>query len=162
MPRRKFQWFHYAGAVFGCAIVVAILFPVTTGHERSRGSFCLSNLKQLAMSTVLYQTDSDGRFPLEEWVDAIDPYLRNDGLLTCPEVAREGGKYGYAMNTFVLGKRSNSLDARRTLLLFETDALARNVVTNLAGRNRDRHDQKSSIVAYCDTHAKRIYKDKEP
>ena len=53
-------------------------------------------------------------------------------------------------------------DPRKEVMAFETDALAKNVVMNLAGRNRNRHREKSSHVVYADTHARRIKAREKP
>ena len=46
------------------AILAAILFPVfSQARESARKSTCLSNLKQVGLSTTMYVTDYDDTFP---------------------------------------------------------------------------------------------------
>ncbi|HIE52385.1 MAG TPA: prepilin-type N-terminal cleavage/methylation domain-containing protein, partial [Armatimonadetes bacterium] len=77
------------------AILAAILFPVfAQAREKARTASCQSNLKQLAMASLMYVQDYD-----ETWFtwtsrgrdygpavphDLIYPYTRNDQLYVCP------------------------------------------------------------------------------
>ena len=46
------------------AILAAILFPVfARARENARRTSCLSNLKQIALSSLQYIQDYDGRYP---------------------------------------------------------------------------------------------------
>lgn len=50
----------------------------------------------------------------------------------------------------------------RTVLFFETEARARNLVMNLAGRADAKHKERYSNVAYCDGSARKIEKGQQP
>jgi prepilin-type processing-associated H-X9-DG protein len=152
---------HGVVALFSIALVAAVFFPVYAGDGRTRPTQCLSNVKQLAVGLQIYLTDSDDRLPARGWLPEMEPYLKNDDMLTCPLVPH--GRYGYAMNAALMGIDANTVKApAKTPLFFETDALGRGVVANLAARNRDRHDGKGSNISYLDSHAKFILKDDEP
>ena len=46
-------------------VIAAILFPVfSRAREKARQTVCLSNLKQLGMSWLMYAEDNDESFPL--------------------------------------------------------------------------------------------------
>ena len=86
------------------AILAAILFPVfAQAKAAAKTSACLSNTKQVGLAIVQYTTDNDdtytggwyvnlwatrdstvdpaGRYT---WVDAVYPYIKSTGVLTCP------------------------------------------------------------------------------
>ena len=77
------------------AILAAILFPVfAKAREKARQTSCLSNLKQIALGTLMYAQDYDERLP-HHWVDIpgdrqlywwerIQPYIKNYQLYACP------------------------------------------------------------------------------
>jgi len=78
------------------AILAAILFPVfARAREKARQASCQSNLKQIALATLMYTQDYDewvvpnhtgaqvaGRW--HEWWTNIEPYTKNWQLLRCP------------------------------------------------------------------------------
>lgn len=77
------------------AILAGILFPVfAQARESARQTSCLSNTKQLATATLMYLQDYDETFPMSVYsprlpqvvavYDAIEPYLKNQGILVCP------------------------------------------------------------------------------
>ena len=77
------------------AILAAILFPVfAQARESARQASCLSNTKQLALGVLMYVQDYDEMFPMSIYVqppnkgfavyDAVEPYLKNTGILVCP------------------------------------------------------------------------------
>jgi len=50
------------------AILASILFPVfARARENARRASCISNLKQLGLSVMMYKQDYDGRFPKAGW-----------------------------------------------------------------------------------------------
>ena len=104
------------------AILAAILFPVfAQAREKARQTGCLSNLKQIGTSTLMYVQDYDeAMFPA--WYDAgpagnghwffrVSPYIKsgkgtdwNTGSMAnevrvCPSAPKGG--FSYAMNTHV-------------------------------------------------------------
>jgi len=75
------------------AILAAILFPVfAQAREKARQASCLSNLKQLGLSVLMYAQDSDETFPLgtpdnwnSSWPVAVQPYVKDIGVFRCPD-----------------------------------------------------------------------------
>ena len=95
------------------AILAAILFPVfAKARSKARQTACLSNVKQLAMATIMYTSDYDECWPLTRYFGTtplinvnlgpppcnvvesdsayvtpslIMPYVRNAALFACPE-----------------------------------------------------------------------------
>ncbi|MCH8979714.1 MAG: prepilin-type N-terminal cleavage/methylation domain-containing protein [Armatimonadetes bacterium] len=81
------------------AILAAIVLPVfNRAKEQAMASVCLSNFKQVSLSTMLYQTDYDDRFALSRysteinatsatdrtWVQLVLPYGREFRIFRCP------------------------------------------------------------------------------
>ncbi len=92
------------------AILAAILFPVfAKAREKARQTSCLSNMKQLALATIMYTSDYDEVLPIvpgrntDVWVNIgdppcdnreaksawmvpslVQPYVRNAGIFICP------------------------------------------------------------------------------
>ncbi len=159
MKRRRWSVPKVLLAVIGLATAFALFFPVME-PPRSLVTACLSNIKQLATAAHIYLADHDDRFPLENWSDAMMPYTKNEDMLTCTE--NSPGGYGYAMNFAVVGKVYGAPDMNMTVLFFETEARARNLVMNLAGRADAKHKERFSHVAYCDGSARKIEKGQQP
>ena len=88
------------------AILAAILFPVLSrSSEQARKIACASNMKQLALSVLMYASEYDQTLPpyslgagyqgIEgyggadgpRWADMIYPYVRNLQIYACPSAA---------------------------------------------------------------------------
>ena len=80
------------------AILAAILFPVfAQAREAARKTSCVSNLRQLNTGVQMYAQDYDEAMPLNfaqdvntaeywfTWHDFVQPYLKNWGILICPD-----------------------------------------------------------------------------
>jgi prepilin-type N-terminal cleavage/methylation domain-containing protein/prepilin-type processing-associated H-X9-DG protein len=90
------------------AILAAILFPVfAQAREKARQASCLSNMKQIGLAALSYAQDYDERTPRNwygdmgmeattapgdtpvryKWMDAIQPYVKNTQVFTCPSAS---------------------------------------------------------------------------
>ncbi|HHX41473.1 MAG TPA: DUF1559 domain-containing protein [Armatimonadetes bacterium] len=89
------------------AILAAILFPVfARARENARKSTCQSNLKQIGTGWHMYTQDYDemhvrvsvGQDQRPLWTDALEPYIKNTGVLICPSDANRvmSGQYSPA------------------------------------------------------------------
>lgn len=137
----------------------AIFIPVfRSSREVSPERKCLSQIKQLSTCMMIYIVDSDDLFPPKTWDAELKPYYKIDEILTCPEVKKQKKEWGYAMNLAVMGVDTVKIaDPSKRVMFFETDALARDVVANLAARSLTRHGKgpdAGSVVTFCDTSAK--------
>ncbi len=111
------------------AILAAILFPVfARAREKARQTSCLSNVKQLSLSVMMYIQDYDEKFmwrvgywrdtttddpPTTNWITLIEPYAKNAQIFYCPSkggVAMSGGGWpcNYEFNR-MCDIRSNQL-----------------------------------------------------
>jgi len=111
MRRRGFTLIELLVVIAIIAILAAILFPVfAKAREKARQASCQSNLKQLALSAIMYRTDYDERNlqyyrgpgnpnPVDDWVNGqpvpssvnryswgvqIMPYIKNVQVFVCP------------------------------------------------------------------------------
>src|SRR2546422_9177382 len=81
------------------AILAAILFPVfAQARDRARMSACVSNMRQIGTSLMMYVQDYDETYPYIRfhgvggqqglfaycWRNAIRPYLKNVDVMACP------------------------------------------------------------------------------
>ncbi|PQV65045.1 hypothetical protein B1R32_10252 [Abditibacterium utsteinense] len=106
------------------AILAAILFPVFgRARENARRSSCQSNLKQIGLGALQYTQDYDEKIFFSfvgsatansnstvnyKWMDAVQPYVKNEQIFNCPSDPntgtfgykfRDGQKYGsYGLN----------------------------------------------------------------
>jgi prepilin-type N-terminal cleavage/methylation domain-containing protein/prepilin-type processing-associated H-X9-DG protein len=92
------------------AILAAILFPVfARAREKARQTSCLSNMKQLGLSDMMYAQDYDeilvryadracrgGADSRTEWYEALAPYIKNSQIFVCPSLATQ--PYGLGVN----------------------------------------------------------------
>jgi prepilin-type N-terminal cleavage/methylation domain-containing protein/prepilin-type processing-associated H-X9-DG protein len=78
------------------AILASILFPVfARARENARRSSCQSNMKQIALGTLMYSQDFDEKFPIAggcggtvySWSHYTEPYIKSKQVFTCPSYA---------------------------------------------------------------------------
>lgn len=75
-------------------------------------------------------------------------------MFGCPTTFRVKPQTGFAYKLGLAAARLSSVqDPEHTVLFFETEALAHDVVANLAARC-ERHDRGGSNVVYADGHGK--------
>jgi len=162
--RGHFQrnWYIYLiAAIVSAALVVpavigaAIMFPVfAKAREKARQTACLSNIKQLSLACLMYTSDYDERFPTavdpKGFHDQIFPYVRNEGLFTCPSAPNEPG---YAFNPNLAGKSLEDIrNPGQVPMLWDAGAQPGGV-TPVPGTTGGRHNGGDN-VAYVDGHAK--------
>jgi prepilin-type N-terminal cleavage/methylation domain-containing protein/prepilin-type processing-associated H-X9-DG protein len=83
------------------AILAAILFPVfARARERARQTACLSNMKQIGTSLMMYTQDFDEMYPMRygggcpsdcnaegrqrTWKDMLNTYIKSKDVFRCP------------------------------------------------------------------------------
>lgn len=137
-----------AALIVTFAVSVYLFLPYLLG-QRGLKTQCISNMKQLSMSIHLYADAHDQRMPSSEWADATYPYSKNWELHTCDKVQEKGLKWGYAFNWAVVGVETSAVtDPSKSVLLFETDALAKGVIANLAAVGTPRHGKGITVSCF--------------
>ncbi len=141
-------------------LIVAVFDPMfSQGSHCGRDTSCLSNIKQLSVSMLIYLSDSDDRLPAKNWCTATYEYVKNPDVYNCPAIKEKKG--GYAMNKFIAGADANKLPPN-TLLLFETAKPGLNVMQEPRRMlTIGRHGIKRAI-AYLDSRAKAIKPQEQP
>jgi prepilin-type N-terminal cleavage/methylation domain-containing protein/prepilin-type processing-associated H-X9-DG protein len=98
------------------AILAAILFPVfAQARESARQANCLSNMRQIGTSTLLYAQDYDetypdqrqngklvdgvppaslmpGKAPIQNFYDELNPYIKGERIWLCPSAVQNPDK----------------------------------------------------------------------
>ena len=111
------------------AILAAILFPVfAQAREKARAISCLSNLKQIGLSTMMYAQDYDETYPFlysncdasadptkndpnYGWGGKVMPYVKSKPLFKCPDDTRAKAEISYGTNGWMgLGNFANKGD----------------------------------------------------
>lgn len=147
------------------AFLAFLLFP-SGGYPKSlaKRSACLSSVKRLSISTIIYAADFNDRFPNRDiWLDSISPYVKTQDKLICPTIfaERNAQLYGYAFS----GKLSNAKfppKPETVPLVFESINLAKNASGELSSLpNPGRHphssgERGSNNIGYADGHAKSV------
>ena len=115
--RRGFTLIELLVVIAIIAILAAILFPVfARAREKARQASCSSNLKQIALGTLMYVQDYDEKFmpPVNcptvggcfvqgcgsggtAGPDLLGPYIKNTQIWQCPSNS-EGWWTGYGWN----------------------------------------------------------------
>lgn len=148
--RRRFE----AAAVFVvCFVLSAVLYPIQPPRASAKRSYCLSNIKQIAIGTILYASDYDERLPIAKvWQDSIVEYIKNKDIFKCP-VAKS--PESYAFNSAVSGRDSTKIESPdKAVMEFEADAFAHNAHGGPEWF-ATRHIEKGNL-AYVDSHARSL------
>lgn len=99
--KRAFTLIELLVVIAIISVLAAILFPVfATAREKARQTQCLSNLKQIANSELLYMQDNDGGIHSvipggwegkagqvgepSMWMGVLQPYAKNTQIFRCP------------------------------------------------------------------------------
>lgn len=99
--RRGFTLIELLVVIAIIAILAAILFPVfAKAREAARQSSCLSNMKQIGTSVLMYVQDYDELFPGadcdglssgDDWNISCQAYMKNYNILRCPSQTPTAG-----------------------------------------------------------------------
>lgn len=131
----------------------AVIHPVIMGaSEKPRMRSCLSNVKQVGTSFLMYMQDFDERMPIAAgWNDSLQPYVKNHDIFRCPTAK---SPYGYAYNSGIQQVEEKRIKIpQNTVALFESDA---DNINAFGGPERmiptSRHEGKFTI-GFADGHA---------
>ena len=136
-------------------LVIGIFVPTACGCKvASKGTACLSNLKQQASGLLQYADDHDDRFALRDgWMDGIAPYVKPEGVFHDPELPK--GAYGYAFNA-ALSSAKAPKSPERAPMVYDSVNPVRNASDAMTSLPRPGRHGGKNTVAYADGHAKRV------
>ena len=110
-PRRAFTLVELLVIVTMIAVLIATLLPIMSqARQSARSVICKSNIKQIALGTIIYATDNEQSLPpavdtkLNFWPSYLLPWLQNENVFECP--SNVGGYFGnnmYEANGHFLG-----------------------------------------------------------
>lgn len=143
--------------VYGTSVLIDIEWNFR--HDRT-STVCVSNVKQLDLSLLLYEQDYDERFPpASTWNSAILPYNQNQQLYLCP-TEDDRSQPSYAMNRHLAQALSADIaEEDSTVSLIDMLPGANRVVGKSAYPFTARHGS-SLTVGFADGHVKRVAVDK--
>jgi type II secretory pathway pseudopilin PulG len=123
-------------------ILAAILFPVfSQAQHAAKVTTALSNAKQLSTAALMYATDWDDKlFPTEPYGTALATYLKNPAITRSPLSQRN-----FSFNEKMLGATLAQIENPQEVVMFYDGENGQLTFTN-----------KSSVVSYADTGARRI------
>ncbi|MEZ0327627.1 MAG: type II secretion system protein [Fimbriimonas sp.] len=149
--------------VLAVAAVLIILFllgsvfvPIRAGDNYRAPNACLSNLKQMAIGIAMYASDADDRLPLaKDWMDGLDPYVKNPNVSQCYAV--KPGGHGYAMNRFLAGVSEETLEKPTEMhLVYDASSLGKSITEYLPSFPLPARHGGNNNVAFADTHARAV------
>jgi len=150
------------------AILAAILFPVfAQAREAARKTSCASNMKQLTLACLMYQTDYDGKMvnggwqgwpngfgdwnnprPGLQWQWVTLPYTKNQDILKCPSDPRplEQIRVSYTINNWA-SDPGNSAGLSEAVLIRPAETVLLNEGCNTGwADNNAKHSQALVMV----------------
>jgi prepilin-type processing-associated H-X9-DG protein len=133
-----------------CAFDLTNGIPPPLPQISAKKAQCISNLKSIAAACLVFAADKNDvfRFDSKNWVQAIQPYLTNMDIFTCP--LNPKGTISYSINPEIAGKSTVAIGSpAETVLVYE----------GRDGNLNIRHDG-TAVVAFCDGHVMAIDKEK--
>lgn len=131
------------------ALAKALVMPdevFASAREAAKKAACLSNIKQLATALLIVAADNGDviKVKADSWKKAVMPYLKYQGIFTCPLDAK--GAFSYSINPAMAGIGIAKIkQPAKTVLLYEGSK----------GKLNFRHGG-SAAVAYADGHVKMV------
>ena len=183
MRRRGFTLIELLVVIAIIAILAAILFPVfARARAKAQQATCLSNVKQLSLSVLMYASDNDQVLPRNNylagapwnryvaWHEMVHPYVKNMQIYMCPVDPVSTGSAQYNGLYASYGHNNNgslaydwtTLAVKMNLLEYPAERLLiaeanSNYLYHLTCEQRvmDWH-QEGANISYTDGHAKWI------
>jgi prepilin-type processing-associated H-X9-DG protein len=121
--------------------------PITERAKRAdKKTSCLTNIKNLALGTIMYSADNDDLLPnASKWRDSIFPYVKSQDMFRCPE-DKSGALSSYRFNPKLSRVSQTAIeDPVATMMIYEGDG--EGFIPRHAGKGS---------VAYVDGHCKHL------
>jgi len=141
------------------AVVFAAVYPSLGSHRPETNEVCLSNVRQIGLSTVIYCADWDDRelADRDRWVELTLVYGKSETPYRCPDLKPfRTGYYGYAFNSWLSSRTEASMkDMSVVPAVYDSINFARNASDRFvsfpvwpAGKEKPRRN-----VGFSDGHA---------
>ncbi len=140
-------------------LLVVMVFSHSGPSESDTATRCLSNVRQMSRSALLYAQDYNERLPRDEaWVDLILPYNVNEFIYHCPAVQQSDVfAYGYAFNSRMGEKRLSLIGNRAGAgLIFDSMKMDRNASDPVTSLPYWPRHGRGDVMGYADGHAQVI------
>jgi len=144
--------------VFILLVIGTVLYPILrASRPLPYRSGCLSHIKQLGLSLMIYTNDYDDRYPVATaWMDRIDEYQKSKDCFHDVEGIPEGG-YGYAFRLNASNKKTTSIDFEaRYVVLFDSTIGGKNANSELWSLPKPGRHNRSDSLGFADGHAKSV------
>ena len=133
------------------AILLAILIPAMGQvREKAQQVVCISNMKGLAMATMIYANDYDDSFPTaNQWCDLlISEADVSEKSFYCKE--QPDGSFSYGFNKNLDGLKISDV-GQNTVMIFESDG-DRNATGGPEMLAAERHEGRGCNIVFVDGH----------
>lgn len=110
--RQEFTLIELLVVIAIIAILAAMLMPaLASAREAARETVCSNNLHQQGVAFVMYQSASDGLYPLAyQWKGRLADYVPNHESFRCPSRTELAWFYGHGYN---VGCGAGDIDSSR-------------------------------------------------
>jgi hypothetical protein len=144
-------WIVTVIVVLGFGVLLLTVSPSYYGVR----TVCLSQLKQVDLSSIEYSSDYDDRMPLAwDWIEVGTPYLKSPVIYHCPEAR---GAYGYAYNSKLSGVSYGKIaHPQSNVAFYDSTTLTRDAADPVSSLPSPGRHRGSDSVTFLDGHAKSI------
>jgi hypothetical protein len=138
-------------------IIAAILMPVSGGSHQSLKVRCLSNLKQLTLSCLIYANDYDDRMPIATtWSNGVEHYTKSSSVFHDPEGVPDGG-YGYGFRLKASSVKESAFgDPPNFILMFDSTIADKNAHSELWSMPTPGRHHGNDSLTFVDGHARSV------
>lgn len=144
---------RYKKSGSSAAVQMLMSSVLSNARDKARQAECLSNMKQLCLAALMYTQDHNGHWPGANWVQELQPYIKNPRILVCP--SRPETPVGYAMNKAFVGTQINQVQRpAQAILFFESKIGGASPVGTAADVPIEGVHNGGICVGYADGHCK--------
>ena len=139
-------------------LLLSIVIPARSGGCGSSRMRCMSNLKQLYITLMLYAAEADNQWPAESsWCDSlIKEYQLSQNSVICPNDKQ--GPQSYAINKYIFELKPKDIP-KDLVFLFES-APGSNQAGGYELLTTESHQNTGCNVVFGDGHVEFVFKNK--
>jgi hypothetical protein len=158
--RRKLQLWEWLALVFVGLVAAMVFMPVYACACGSPSTACISTVKQLTTSQLIYAADFDEKMPPSPtWIDSTTKYVRNEEAFHHPKPMNSDDfarlRYGYAFNKSMGGVDSDLVtEPAKDIILFDSVNDVRNANDLLLSLPKPGRHHNRNTFGFMDGHVK--------